>query len=332
MNHCPAKLFSAMLIAAGLGIGINCSVSSAIAQELPPIYASAPVELAPAQSIATFPVNTFLENVAIDRDGTLFVTSHEDGTILRISPTGEQSVYASVAGKVTGVAFAPDDSLLVTGWDENNVPTVFQVANDGEVDVLISLPDAAFLNGLIHLSDDRYLIADSYRGAIWQIALSERTADLWLEHPLLARQSAESPIPGVNGLKVFDGTLYASNTDRLLLLKIGLADTGEAQTPEVFLEQVNIDDFAFDAAGNLYGATHIFNSVVRITPNGELTTIAGAEQGVTGSTAVAFGQTESDRTGLYVVTNGGMFLPPTTGVVPAEVVRLEVGQTGEMTE
>ncbi len=34
------------------------------------------------------------------------------------------------------------------------------------------------------------------------------------------------------------------------------------------------------------------------------------------------------RSAIYVVTNGGMFLPPPTGVVPATVVRLEVGKAG----
>ena len=31
---------------------------------------------------------------------------------------------------------------------------------------------------------------------------------------------------------------------------------------------------------------------------------------------------------IYVVMNGGMFLPPPTGVVPANIVRLEVGKAG----
>ncbi len=67
---------------------------------------------------------------------------------------------------------------------------------------------------------------------------------------------------------------------------------------------------------------------MKITPDGSTTIIAQAEQGVIGSTAVAFGQTQSDRTAIYVVMNGGMFLPPPTGIVPANVVRLEVGKAG----
>jgi hypothetical protein len=42
---------------------------------LPDLYADTPIDLVPAQSVATFPVNTFLENLAIAANGDLFVTS-----------------------------------------------------------------------------------------------------------------------------------------------------------------------------------------------------------------------------------------------------------------
>ncbi|KOP23397.1 hypothetical protein AMR41_26365 [Hapalosiphon sp. MRB220] len=53
---------------------------------LPPIYADTPIELAPAKIITSFPVNTFLENLVIAPDGTIFVTNHEVGQIVRITP------------------------------------------------------------------------------------------------------------------------------------------------------------------------------------------------------------------------------------------------------
>ncbi|HEY9844979.1 MAG TPA: SMP-30/gluconolactonase/LRE family protein, partial [Candidatus Caenarcaniphilales bacterium] len=218
--------------------------------------------------------------------------------------------------------------LIVTGWNADSVSVVLHVAAGGQVETLAVLPEALFLNGITHLSTHRYLMADSYRGAIWLFDLAQRQATLWLEHPLLARSSAQSVIPAVNGLKQFGDTLYVSNTEKMLLLKIPIDAAGNPGEPAIFIEQTNIDDFAFDQESNLYGATHIYNTVVRIAPNGQTTIIAQAEQGVSGSTAVAFGQRESDRTAIYVVTNGGMFLPPASGVVPANVVRLEVGKVG----
>ncbi|MFN6568376.1 gluconolactonase [Dendronalium sp. ChiSLP03b] len=295
---------------------------------LPPIYADTAIDLAPAKIIASFPVNTFLENLAIAPDGTIFVTNHEIGKIVRITPDGNQQIHATVEGKVSGLAFTDNGGLVATGWNADSVPVVSLVANDGTVETLLTLPDAIFLNGITPLSGSQYLTADSYRGAIWLIDVAQRRGSIWLEHALLSRSSAESVFPAANGLKRFGNLLYVSNTEKMLLLRIPMNTANEPGEPEIFVEQTNIDDFTFDVEGNLYGATHIYNSVVRITPDGSTTIIAQAEQGVIGSTAVAFGQTGSDRTAIYVVTNGGMFLPPPTGVVPANVVRLEVGKVG----
>ena len=286
------------------------------------------IELAPAKIITSFPVNTFLENLAIAPNGTIFVTNHEVGQIVRITPDGNQQIHASVEGKVSGLAFTSNGGLVATGWNAESIPVISLITADGIVETLVKLPDAIFLNGITPLSDTQYLVADSYRGAIWLIDITQRHGSIWLEHSLLARSSSESVIPAANGLKRFGNFLYVSNTEKMLLLRIPIDMTNEPGEPEIFVKQTNIDDFAFDVEGNLYGATHIYNSVVKITPDGNTTIIAQAEQGVVGSTAVAFGQTESDSTAIYIVMNGGMFLPLPTGVLPANIVRLEVGKTG----
>ncbi len=295
---------------------------------LPPIYVDTTIELAPAKIITSFPVNTFLENLAIAPDGTIFVTNHEAGQVVRITLDGNQQIHATVEGKVSGLAFTTNGGLVATGWNADSIPVVSLIAADGTVETLLTLPDAMFLNGITPLSVTQYLIADSYRGAIWLIDIAQRRGSIWLEHPLLARSNPENVIPAANGLKRFGDILYVSNTEKMLLLKIPMTTAGEPGEPEIFVEKTNIDDFAFDVEGNLYGATHIYNSVIKITPDGKTTIIAQSEQGVIGSTAVAFGQTQSERTAIYVVMNGGMFLPPPTGVVPANVVRLEVGKAG----
>jgi len=207
---------------------------------LPPIYANVPVELAPAQIMASFPVNTFLENLAISPDGTLFVSNHELGEIVCITPDGQSSTYAKIAGKVSGIAFTPDGGLIVTGWNADSVSVVFHVAAGGQVETLAVLLEALFLNGITHLSTHQYLMADSYRGAIWLFNLAQRQATLWLEHPLRARSSAQSVIPAVNGLKQLGDTLYVSNTEKMLLLKIPIDAAGKPGEPAIFLEQTKL--------------------------------------------------------------------------------------------
>jgi hypothetical protein len=95
----------------------------------------------------------------------------------------------------------------------------------------------------------------------------------------------------------------------------------------VFVEDMLCDDLAFSEGGDLFMATHPLNSVVRISPSRDIVVLGGAEQGLTGATAVAFGRGPSSGW-LYAVTNGGVFAPPPGGPVPAEVVRLRVGVAG----
>jgi hypothetical protein len=296
--------------------------------QLPPLYQNVPVALVAAETITSFPVNTFIENIVVTNDGSLFVSNHEAGQIVHISLNGTQTIHATWESKIAGLAIATDSSLIVTAWNAEGIPVVLQVSVSGDIKVLATLPEAIFLNGLTRLEDERYLLADSFRGAIWEFNLKDNSSKIWLEDPLLARSSSESQIPAVNGLKFFDGVLYASNTEKQLILKIAVDSFGNPEKPKIWVTNNNIDDFAFDVEGNLYGATHIFNSVVKITPDGEITTIATAGQGVIGSTAVAFGRTKNDDTWIYVVGNGGMFLPPETGIVPSEVVRLDIGKKG----
>ncbi len=296
--------------------------------ELPSLFANTPIRPVPAKTIAEFPVNTFLESIVVDDDNTLFITSHYEGKVIRIGADGRPITHAIVAGKATGLAATSTGDLLLSGWDEKETSVIWRITPDGIVNHLVSLPDAVFLNGLTRLTETRYLIADSYRGAIWELDAVQGSVEIWLEHPLLARGNAENPVPGVNGLKIFDHILYASNTQNTQIIKIPLQANYQAGTPEIFVENVNIDDFAFDQMGNLYGTTHIYNSLVRIAPDGSVTTIAQIEQGMAGSTAVAFGRGENNSSNLYVTTNGGMSFPPSTGVEPGRVVQLEVGVPG----
>jgi sugar lactone lactonase YvrE len=293
-----------------------------------PLYEQAPLALVPARTLTQFPVNTFLESIIAQPDGSLWVSNHEAGQVVRITPDGSQQVLANWGAKVAGLVALPNGEALLNAWNGFGTPVILKVAATGGLELLATLEGAIFPNGWAYLGGDRYLLADSYRGVIWQFEVGTKAVGLWLEHPLLARRDPDSVIPGVNGLKVWQDKLYASNTERQVLLKIAIGASGLPSEPEVWIESTNIDDFAFDPAGNLYGTTHIFNSVIRITPAGETSIIASADQGiagVTGSTAVAFGKTEADRHCLYVVGNGGMFLPPMTGVLPAEVVVLTIG-------
>jgi sugar lactone lactonase YvrE len=273
---------------------------------------------------ASFPENTFLENIAINPAGQLFVTSLEEAIIYRLDQDGQRSVFAPIGGKPAGIICLPDESFVVNGWDKAGVPTIYRVSRDGDAEIVAQPEQARFLNGMALLNDRLVLICDAHLGCLWAYDLLTHKTALWLEYALLTKIDLDQfYMPAANGIKVFNGSVYVSNTERRLLLRIPL-DHDQPLTPEVLRRDINLDDFAFDEQGNIYAATHIFNSVVKITPGLVVTTIAGEADGLAGSTAVAFGRTALDKDHIYVTTNGGMSLPVDGKIQPARIVKLKV--------
>jgi putative intracellular protease/amidase len=235
------------------------AIVTALSHQLPAIFDRTPEEIVTAQTIAEFPVNTFLENIAIDSHGTIFITSYEEGKIYRIIPNEKPSEFARINGNVAGIVIDRDGNLLVAATIESKTPTILRIHSTGIVETLVTLPDAIFLNGMTHLKGDRYLVADSYKGVIWEVDAIAKSAHIWLQDNLLNRSDTSNPFPAVNGIKIYNNALFASNTQRQLLIRIPLVENEMPGTPEVFLTNVNVDDFAFDIRGNLYGTTHVYN-------------------------------------------------------------------------
>jgi hypothetical protein len=297
------------------------AVGKATAQ-LPDIFADTPKQIAKTETIAEFPVNTFLENIAVDKKGNLFVTSLEDGKIYKVSPVGKKTEFAQIKGKIAGLAFDKSENLIVTGWADGTTPSVFIVSKNGKLSSTTAIGGAMFLNGITPLKGDTFLIADSYKGAIWLFDAKAKSYQIWLADKMLLRGNEQNPIPAVNGLKIFKNTVYATNTQEQKILRIPILANGTASKPEVWLEKINGDDFVFDAAGNIFLTTHIYNNVLKIEPSGKATIIAESSD-VIGDTALAFGKGKNKNT-LFVVTNGGMSLPPKEGVQKAKIVKIEV--------
>lgn len=303
-------------------IGFYFSWLTLSAQELPAIFKNVPEKILPARVLATFPPKTFLENLVVLKDGSLLVTSHYEGVVYKIDSKGMSSKFASVKGKVTGIAPYGSRNFVLTGNDENDKPVLYVLDGNGTITLLMAVPEGIFLNGITHYKNDDYLIADSYKGCIWKVNVKTKTITNWLENDLLKRSDANNPTPAANGIKLFKNNLYVSNTQRQLLLRISLEDATPDE-PEIYAKDVNIDDFTFDESGNLYGTTHVYNSVIRLTPEKSLSIIAEQPQGVSGSTACALQKTKSGLQ-LYVSTNGGMYLPPPTGIENSKIIILKI--------
>lgn len=299
-----------------------------ISQSSTPSISQPPSQLVPSETLASYPKGYFLENIVVDIDGTIYITENSKGQIIRRKADGGADIFTQLEVGLAGLALDIDGTLIATGHAETGEQYIFQIADDGTLDYELIVPQAGFLNGLTLLRPGVFLIADSNASTIWRFDSATRQITSWLQHDSLA-PDPNSEIPAANGIKLFDGAVYVSNSAQATVVRIPILEEGAAGQPEIAFSDVVIDDFAFSSTGDLYGTTHLFDSVVSITPDGERRTIATAEQGVTGSTALAFGTTPGARNSVYVVGDGGIFgASSEDDIVQPKLVRLDVGELG----
>jgi sugar lactone lactonase YvrE len=307
----------------GITIALFLSPSGIFSQNLPNIFASTPKQLLDAKTLAAYPKNTWLENLVVGQNGALYVTNYPEGKVFKIAADGKKEVYASIDGKIAGIALYHKNQFLVTGWDKQGKPAIFKIDDKLSVIKLLNIDGGMFPNGIVHLHSDKYLVADSYAGCIWQYDAASNKATVWLKDKLLERSSSKSQYPAANGLKMYNGNLYVSNTEKQTLIKVPIS-AFKPGVPLLFIDKVNIDDFTFDGSGNIYAATNVYNGVIKITPDKNITIVADLSSGVAGSTSVVIAKNRVGASVLYVATNGGMAVPPPTGVEEGKIIELSL--------
>ncbi|KAJ9613187.1 hypothetical protein H2200_003128 [Cladophialophora chaetospira] len=304
-------------------------------------------ELLPVNTVHSFPENYFVENIAVRRSGQLLVTVHNRGELIQVDPhsksgaclvhkfpTGAAAIveveedvfYVSVGtiGEKGSISIYRVDMSSFAVDASNNITSPAAITNH------VPVPDALFLNGsaLLSASKGMMLAADSLLGTVFEIDVKSRAVKVWLQHKAWEKTTDDPRLPGINGIKLRNGYLYATNTDARTFLRAGMTGTGEATgSVEQVFDSCLADDFAFDDEGSVYLTTHIFQSVVKIRNDGVRSRIAGGpdDKVVAGTTAAAFGRTASDGTTLYVTTNGGMSDPINGEVGPARILSVDVG-------
>jgi hypothetical protein len=102
---------------------------------------------------------------------------------------------------------------------------------------------------------------------------------------------------------------------------------GSAGPGRVHIDELGLDDFAFDVQGNLYGMTNFFNTVVRVTPDSLTEVLLTLADGLDGPSSGAFG-IGKDKKNLY---SANAALPSFPGQNPRRpsVLRLHVGIPGK---
>lgn len=281
----------------------------------------APERLAPAEIVQSFEPGVFLEGVAFNRAGTLFVTVQRggEGSVWYRTTSGQTGTYDRGGGNL---ALHPDGTMYATAFEGDFTDPasitvrLVRLGKSGRSQSVLTFPPGANANGIAFDARGNLYAADSALGRIWRVQAGTAVPELWLADELLLPKGPPG-IPGANGIEVFRGAVYVVNSSSGDFVRVPILPYGGAGTPSVAASGVTGDGFAFDGQGNAYVTTHPFNRLYKVAPDGSKTVVGTGENGIIGATDATFAVAGEDRKNLYVVTDGGAFLQ----LVPPEFAK-----------
>ena len=279
-----------------------------------------------------FPNETFLESIAVRANGQLLVTLSDKTSVYLVNTTqlGPPTLvhnFTSVTSVLGITETAPDVFAIVAGnfsLSTGNTPGSYSVwrldmnFSPPQISLIVRIPEAGFLNGITPAPDTNIvLISDAVLGLAWRLNVITGAYSVAVSDPLMALPKNSTSPAGINGLHIFNSTLYFANYATATFAQIGITANGSSagSAAQAIVSAVppgaSYDDFAIDKYGNAWVATHQGNTVNVISPFGEQVIVAGNINSteIAESTDAAFGRTPSDRNVLYVVTGGGARVP-----------------------
>lgn len=208
-----------------------------------------------------------IEGPACDRSGNVYAVDFErDGTIGRVSPSGEASLWLELpeGSHGCGMLFDRQGRLCVADWTRHNVLSIDLVSRAVQIhahDSHMSQPNdlALAADGTIFASDPDWAQST---GRVWRIA-SGGQVDL-----------LESGMGTTNGIEVSpDGTrLYVNETVQRTIWVYDLSPDGRVSGKRLLTRfpDFGLDGMRCDVNGNLYVARYGKGVVAVLSPTGEL--------------------------------------------------------------
>jgi sugar lactone lactonase YvrE len=262
------------------------------------------------------------EGVAVDKVGNVYLSMAPLGELWRLAPGASSperiatipgvagsegfgmlgiavdapgNVYIAVHSDVAGGVwrFAPRSGALthLPGTEAIGLPN--DLAFDARGDLFVASSFEGFTTG----PDEEAL------GGVWRIT---RRGDVepWLVSPELGGLGLPPlPVPiGANGIAHHRRVLYVTVTEVGRVVAVPIRPDGSAGNPAVMADDpllVGADGLALDVHGRLYVAVILQSAVHRIGPDGSVTTIATAADGLDFPSTLAFGTGRSERRTLY---------------------------------
>lgn len=207
------------------------------------------------------------EGPAVDKAGTLYaVNLQRQGTIGKISPTGEYSVLLELPnGSIgNGIRFDSKGNMLIADYTNHNVLKV-AMANK-QVSVHANEPRMNQPNDVAIDSRDRVYASDPN----WK----ESTGRIWRIDPDGKVSILEDNMGTTNGIEVSpDGkTLYVNESIQRKVWAYDLSEQGTITNKRLLIQfpDFGMDGMRTDVDGNLYITRHGKGTVVKVAPNGTI--------------------------------------------------------------
>ena len=289
------------------------------------------------QEIYQFPDGTVLENLAVRSDGSVLTTVVSAAEIYLLQPTAKdpnpQLIYRfKGSNAVTGIVETSPDVFYVTVTsvtpDLGAIPNSSQLwriafprrkSDKPSVTKVADLPRISVPNGLTTLPGGKKLLsADSVQGIVFVIDTATGKTIAAFFDPLFDPTTPGSF--GVNGVRVFHGTLYFTNGAQNIFGKIPIDSVtgiplGFASIIARALPGGVYDDFAISPSGDVaYVTTEKGDVIERIDLRTGAQKIVAGEANSTeldGPVSAAFGRKSNgkvDHGVLFVVTSGGQLV------------------------
>jgi hypothetical protein len=118
--------------------------------------------------------------------------------------------------------------------------------------------------------------------------------------------------------------MFVANTDLGLIVRIKMGEEDRAPHGDVFVTSpalVGAGGISFDVRHNLYVSVDYQNTVVRVSPDGNIETLATVNDGLDFPADTYFGQSHGQRKFYFWTSGGWNFMKPT-------LQKLDVGVRG----
>jgi sugar lactone lactonase YvrE len=244
------------------------------------------------------------ENLTLEPDGSADLTFAFAAQVARVTRHGQVSRIAQlpiprnghpplappgIKAVVAGIVRASDGTLYVnlsTGTAKDT--GVWRIRPGAAPARIAALPPTSFANGLALDQAARQLyVADSANQVIWRIPLRTDVATVWARGSAL-HNLPNVPAPGVNGIKVIDGAVWATNTARGTLLRIPITRDHTAGKIQVITSGLpGVDDFSFAGRDTILAAINFTSKVALIHTDGRHQIVLTAKDGLSNPTATA---------------------------------------------